>query len=386
MPLALAPSLTSAEREASGGVATGRIIRRAHRNRGRGSPVPTEGGQQAGPPPPCSPPAPRGRLRRRLRGQRPPRRARRPAPPAAARCSTVAGGARLHQPPRGGCSAAPPRHMPVENYRQPPRPVTEPGRSGARRPPRVRWQWSRSVRRAPALPRHRAARATDAGPPRIPLSRSSAPDTILTAGRSRATTAAGRAGHPVPAEVRAPYRAHADARPLPPRRVGLRGRRSAAPSPVSVSVSVSVSVPVLTRPGAAAAAGAAELMKVWRSVGAGTASRPRRRAPPPASSRSPAPRLGTRTAPAPRLAAPGAPRRARAHVGLQAHGLRVAHTHARGHTSTHGTHGHAARMGMHGHTLHLAHLGMNVPGIPHAAHRYVDVEGHMQACTGMWHM
>lgn len=36
-----------------------------------------------------------------------------------------------------------------------------------------------------------------------------------------------------------------------------------------------------------ATAGAAELMKVWRSVGAGTASRPRRRAPPPGASALP---------------------------------------------------------------------------------------------------
>lgn len=63
----------------------------------------------------------------------------------------------------------------------------------------------------------------------------------------------------------------------------------------------------------------------------------------------------------------------------------MAHTHTRGHTATHGTHGRAARMDMHGHTLHLAHSGTHMAylahraiGIPQACGRggaYADLHG-----------
>lgn len=201
--------------------------------------------------------------------------ARHPAADAAARCGTAAGGPRLHQPPRGGCSAAPPRPgtCPWKITASPPAPPpgrADPVPAAPPSPVQRRAAPLQPLRpRAPPVPRRRAGRATDARPPRISLpppawrgaapgavpgvSPCAAPDVPGSAApellaaplscpvrhlpptpRPGAPAAAGRAGHPVPAEVCAPYRAHATAGPLPPRRVGPWGRRTASPDPLPV--------------------------------------------------------------------------------------------------------------------------------------------------------
>lgn len=98
------------------------------------------------------------RSRARLRPLHP-----RDAPGAARRRRRRRGGPGLHQPPRGGCSAAPPRHMPVENYRRPPLYSTGPGLPGPRRPRPHRRERHRAAPLGPC-----ARSATDAGAPRIP--------------------------------------------------------------------------------------------------------------------------------------------------------------------------------------------------------------------------
>lgn len=391
-------------------------IRRAHRN--RASPVPAEGGKRAGLPPPCSPPAPRGRLRRRPRGQRPPHGSLPPPPPPGAvrwRGGPVTSAATwwlLRRPAPAHARGKLPPTPPARHRAGPPRcPAPSPGAAAvvphcAPRP------------RAPPAPRRRAARATDAGPPRIPLSRSSAPDTILTGARSRcrhlcprprrsggphcprpllipaqqpthsssrpiptAATAAGRAGHPVPAEVRAPYRAHADARPLPPRRVGPRGRRSAAPSPVSVSVPVFQQARNRRR----------RCCRVNESLEVGGGLAPP--LAPAAVLRPPLRRAPQR---------PASQHRASPHRGHRGHrggrertryGGRtgcVWHTHTRVGTRLHTAHtgvlhawtctGTLCTWRTRARTWHTWHTG------PSVSHRHVDVEGHMQTCTGRWCM
>lgn len=81
-------------------------------------------------------------------------------------------------------------------------------------------------------------------------------------------------------------------------------------------------------------------MKVWRSVGAGTASRPRRRAPPPAPPSSPAPRSGTGTGGSGVPAAPPSPQYAQregtpgTRGSLHTRALTCTHMHMRAHGCT----------------------------------------------------
>ena len=107
-------------------------------------------------------------------------------------------------------SAAPPRHMPVENYRQPPGPATGPGSPAPRRPPSSPRAPRRTAPRRPC-----SGRATDAGPPRIPLPLS------RRRGRSRY-----RSGCPHPARPLRLPRPHRF--PRPDRRPRPRKPRSAA--------------------------------------------------------------------------------------------------------------------------------------------------------------
>lgn len=60
------------------------------------------------------------------------------------------------------------------------------------------------------------------------------------------------------------------------------------------------------------------------------------------------------------------------------------------------THGHTAHLGIwhpwaHRHTVPLAHLGIHMAFLAHmgtrsthAAHRHMDAQGYMQACTDTW--
>lgn len=251
--------------------------------------------------------------------------ATRPAPPAAAaRCSTAAGGPGYISrhvvaapPPRPGTcpwkiTASPPAPAPG---RAVPVPATPSGCSGGR---------SRSARLASALPRYRTAAPGEQQMRDRPASRfrrrpvGGAPPGAITgvvsgvAPGGPVPTAPEPLAAPVPSPVAhslpAPVLPRLPARPgtrcwrrcepltvpMPPprpsRRAGWARKGTAPPCPARCRYRCRCRA----RPGSAAA-GAAELMKVWRSVGAGTASRPRRRAPPPAPPRSPAPRSGTRT-------------------------------------------------------------------------------------------
>ncbi|XP_042675450.1 wiskott-Aldrich syndrome protein homolog 1-like [Centrocercus urophasianus] len=117
-------------------------------------------------------------------------------------------------------SAAPPRHMPVENYRRPPGPATGPVSPAPRRPP----SGPRAPRRA-APRRPCSGKATDAGPPRIPLPLS------RRRGRSRYRS---RCPHPArPLRLPRPH-----GFPRPDRRPRPRNRRSAAPAQPRAPIAV----------------------------------------------------------------------------------------------------------------------------------------------------
>lgn len=398
-----------------------------HRARcSRGCPVPT----------PCLPPpaslpeaAPAAAPRAAPAATRPPPGTP-PPPPGAARRRGGPGYISRHvvaaPPPRPGTcpwkiTASPPAPTPG---RAAPVPGAPPGCSGGR---------PGSARRAPALPRYRAdraGRATDARPPRIPLpppSRRGAAPGVVPGAVPGVAPARCRSRCPRPRRPGAPRRPPprqlsppltAPVLPRLPAEPGTRCRRRCVPLTVPMPPPgpwrraesarggaapdpLLVSVPVLCQ--------ARSRRRRWcrvnesLEVGGGW----RRLSPPPPRS---APRAATLPSAPLRYPHPHRGRRAPAGTGGVcggAHGTR-GHAwytgHAHGHTrarcahgactSTCGTHGY---MGTHGYTgthrdtMHLAHLG-RTHGIlgthghsqPTSAHRYVDTQGHMQACTGTW--
>lgn len=251
-------------------------------------------------------------------------------------------------------SAAPPRHMPVENYRQPPGPATGPGRLAPRRPP----PGPRAPRRvAPRRPC--SGRATDAGPPRIPLPlsrrrgrsryrsrrphrrwapppppapplpparpplpapQSPEPRAGAIPSSHRGSPAATGPNRATDAGGARPYRAHAAARPLPPHRVSPRRRRRAAPGPPPVPI------PVSARPRARCHRRCCRVNESLE-VGGGW----HRLSPPPPRSASRRLRAPQRFAPVPApgaAGAPGAHKYACTPMHNNAHTCRSMHTHA----------------------------------------------------------